>query len=242
MSSAAVTGERDLGRVPGWFGKIPALGDFAMRRMPSEFVTVWDDWLQRSLAATADALGAGWLDLYRHSPILRFALLPGLCGASLWAGIVMPSVDRVGRYFPLTIALALEERPGALAAAICAHDWFAALEEVALRTLERDASPEELDVGLAEVGFPWTPGDVGPAAALADWWRATPTAPFTTEVTDVGRLDDLILAGAEAVFTTSGRGRSLWWTRGTGATRLLCFSGLPPAERFVELLGGAAPR
>ncbi len=242
MSSAAITGETDLGRVPGWFGKIPALGDFAMRRMASGFVAVWDEWLQRSLAASATALGEGWLDFYRDSPILRFALLPSLCGASLWAGIVMPSVDRVGRYFPLTIALALEDRPGALAAAVCAHDWFAALEEVALRTLEQDASPEELDTGLAEVGFPWTPGDVGPAAALADWWRATPTASFTTEVTDVSRLDDLLLAGAEAVFTTAGRGRSLWWSRGTGTTRLLCFAGLPPPERFVELLGGAAPR
>src|SRR5262245_64080727 len=146
-----------------------------MRRMPSEFVAIWDDWLQRSLAASADALGAGWLDLYRHSPILRFALLPGLCGASLWAGIVMPSVDRVGRYFPLTIALALDARPGALAAAVSAHEWFAAIEQVALRTLESDALPEELDAGLADAPFPYVRADVGPAAALAEWWRATPT-------------------------------------------------------------------
>ena len=242
MSSAAVTGETDLGRVPGWFGKIPALGDFAMRRMASEFVAVWDDWLQRSLAASATALGEGWLDFYRHSPILRFALLPSLCGASLWAGIVMPSVDRVGRYLPLTIALALEERPGALAAAVCAHDWFAALEEVALRTLERDASPEELDAGLAAVGFPWTAGDVGPAAALADWWRATPTASFTTEV------DGRQSAGRPAPGGSGGGVRYSWARQvavvvsryGHHAAPLLCRA--PSSRALCRAPGGRAPR
>lgn len=239
MPSAVVREAPGFGRIAGWFGKIPALGDFATRRVPPEFVAVWDDWLQRSLASSASALGEAWLDVYRRGPMLRFALLPSVCGESLWTGIVMPSVDRVGRYFPLTIALALEAQPGALAAAISAHDWFAVVEEVALRTLESDASPDELDAGLAAAVFPWAPADVGPAAALAEWWRSTPTAEFATELADVGRLDDLVLAGAESVFTTAGRGRSLWWSIEGGAARFRCFSGLPPPERFADLLRGS---
>jgi type VI secretion system protein ImpM len=233
-----MSGEPGSGRIAGWYGKIPALGDFVTRRVPAEFVAVWDEWLQRSLASSATALGEAWLDVYRQGPMLRFALLPSVCGESLWTGILMPSVDRVGRYFPLTIALALEPRPGALAAAISAHAWFAVVEEVALRTLESDASPDQVDAGLAEAAFPWTPGDVAPAAALAEWWRTTPTAEFAAELPEVSRLDDLVLAAAESVFAIGGRGRSLWWSLGAGPTRLRCFSGLPPPERFADLMRG----
>ena len=234
-----MSSEAAEGRVAGWYGKIPALGDFATRRVPREFVAIWDHWLQRSLAASASALGEAWLDIYLQAPILRFALLPGLCGETLWAGIVMPSVDRVGRYFPLTIALALEAQPGALAAAVSAHEWFAALEQVALRTLESDASPEELEAGLAEAPFPYAPADAGPAAALAEWWRAAPTPTHAIELPDLNQLDDLVLAGAESTFTAAGRGKSLWWSVAGGGARLCCFSGLPPPEYFADLMRDA---
>jgi type VI secretion system protein ImpM len=236
VSSEAVTGEPGFGRIAGWYGKIPAVGDFATRRVPREFVATWDDWLQRSLASSASALGAAWLDVYLQGPILRFVLLPGICGESLWTGIVMPSVDRVGRYFPLTIVVALEERPGTLAAAVSSHNWFAALEKIALRTLESDALPEELDAGLVEAPFPWSPVDVGAAVALAGWWRTPSTAGHATDLADVNRLDDLVLAGAESAFTAAGRGNSLWWSLGEGRVRLRCFTGLPPPEYFSDLL------
>ncbi len=239
MPGATLSAELDPARVAGWYGKIPAVGDFATRRVPREFVALWDDWLQRSLAASTAALGAAWLDVYLHGPILRFALLPGVCGESLWAGIMMPSVDRVGRYFPLTIALALGARPGALAAAVSAHEWFAALEQIALRALESDASPEEIEAGLAQAPFPWTPGDAGPAAALAQWWRTTPTPTFVAALPDVRGLDDLVLASAESAFAAAGRGKSLWWSLGSGTARLNCFSGLPPPEYFADLLQDA---
>ena len=37
-------------RQAGWFGKLPSLRDFAQRRLPPEFVQVWDDWLGAELA------------------------------------------------------------------------------------------------------------------------------------------------------------------------------------------------
>src|SRR5512139_3843786 len=95
--------------MPGWYGKIPNLGDFASRRLPSRFIVAWDDWLQRALASSRAQLGGQWLDLYLTSPVWRFLLMPGVCGSAAWAGVLMPSVDRVGRYFPLTIALELPQ-------------------------------------------------------------------------------------------------------------------------------------
>ncbi len=93
--------------IPGWYGKLPHLGDFASRRLPGEFIRTWDVWLQEVLQATRASLGEAWLDCYLTMPIWRFVLLPGLVGPSGWAGVLMPSVDRVGRQFPLTLAVAL---------------------------------------------------------------------------------------------------------------------------------------
>ena len=76
-----MTGEASSA-VPGWYGKLPALGDFVSRRLPPEFVRTWDTWLQEGLGTTRAALGDGWLDCYLTAPIWRFVVLPGLVGSS----------------------------------------------------------------------------------------------------------------------------------------------------------------
>src|SRR5690606_10627892 len=96
---------------PGFYGKLPSRGDFVSRRLAQDFVGHWDAWLQQGLAASQAALGERWLDVYLTSPIWRFAVAPGLIAEAGYVGVLVPSVDRVGRYFPLTAALALP--PGA---------------------------------------------------------------------------------------------------------------------------------
>jgi len=91
----------------GFCGKLPNRADFVIRRLPLAYVEPWHDWLAATLAATRDALGPDWLDAYLYGPIWRFALPAGIAGPAAIAGTLMPSVDSVGRYFPLTIALAV---------------------------------------------------------------------------------------------------------------------------------------
>ena len=93
--------------IAGWYGKLPCLGDFASRRLDAEFITPWDAWLQRCIATSRQQLGEQWLDIYLTSPMWRFILAPGICGERACAGVLLPSVDKVGRYFPLTFALPL---------------------------------------------------------------------------------------------------------------------------------------
>src|SRR5262249_35940975 len=38
--------------IPGWYGKLPSLGDFASRRLPVEFVKAWDSCLQEVIPAS----------------------------------------------------------------------------------------------------------------------------------------------------------------------------------------------
>ena len=109
---------------PGWYGKLPALGDFASRRLPQNFIQPWDAWLQQGLAASRATLGEAWLETYLTSSIWRFVLAAECLGPGAWAGILVPSVDRVGRYFPLTIA-------APFASASQLEEWFAALESAA---------------------------------------------------------------------------------------------------------------
>jgi len=133
-----------VGAPPGWFGKLPTLGDFASRRLPERFIRPWDHWLQGALATAHAALGAHWLDTYLVAPVLRFWIAPGVLGETAWAGLMMPSVDRVGRHFPLTIA-----RPVAsLAAALTARDWFSALDGAARRVLDPSFTVDDFEGAL----------------------------------------------------------------------------------------------
>lgn len=144
--------------VPGWYGKLPALGDFASRRLSAEWISHWDDWLAAGLHQLREAAPDTWLNDYLASPAWRFALLPGSvpegAGDSLRVGVMIPSVDRVGRYFPLVVVSAPLARPldGAQVAAL--WQWAGQLEDIAVQALQDDWSAETLDAALANTAAP----------------------------------------------------------------------------------------
>ena len=98
----------------GAFGKMPGMGDFLRLNVSARFVQVWDGWLQGAMLAARNSLGDRWNECYFSAPIWRFSLprlsedLPGV------SGIMMPSVDRVGRQYPLTLAVPVPTGPSAL--------------------------------------------------------------------------------------------------------------------------------
>src|SRR5262245_49314569 len=116
----------------GFYGKLPSHGDFLARRVPDAFVGTWDPWLQECMAATRATLGDRWLDVYLTSPIWRFTCAAGACGPEGVAGIVVPSVDKVGRYFPLTIVAGLPRDVPPAAAAGALDEFFDRAERLAV--------------------------------------------------------------------------------------------------------------
>ena len=122
--------------IPGFYGKLPVLGDFVSRRLSREFINPWDKWLQSAMAASQQQLAEHWLKAYLSSPVWRFALSPGLCGNAGWLGVLMPSVDRVGRYFPLTLALPVSTDINLSDVFIANNAWFTEVESIALTALE----------------------------------------------------------------------------------------------------------
>ncbi|WP_347988891.1 type VI secretion system-associated protein TagF [Methylomonas sp. AM2-LC] len=128
----------------GFYGKIPALGDFVSRRLSRAFIDTWDQWLQSAMRSSQQTLGDDWLSIYLVSPIWRFALSPGICGATAWAGVVMPSVDRVGRYYPLTLVQSIDAQ--AMSSLFLPEsDWFDQLEDLALSVLDEEFDFDNFD-------------------------------------------------------------------------------------------------
>ncbi len=85
----------------GMFGKLPLKRDFVSVNTPREFLHAWEAWLQGGVSASRLKLGSNWQQVYLSAPIWRFWLGPGICGYPV-IGSFMPSIDGVGRYFPLT--------------------------------------------------------------------------------------------------------------------------------------------
>jgi type VI secretion system ImpM family protein len=114
------------------------LGDFFRLGVAGDFVPPWDAWLQGTLVAAEQALGGRFEGCYMSAPIWRFALPPGVAGQQGVVGVMMPSIDRVGRRFPLTLLAPTgqgEQAP--LRNMIWQAEVLAGLEELALQALTR---------------------------------------------------------------------------------------------------------
>jgi type VI secretion system protein ImpM len=162
----------------GWYGKLPGMGDFAQRRLPSRFVSAWDKWLQNGFEHLRFAK-SDWAQSYLEGHIWFFALGPSVIGAKPWLGVLLPSVDSVGRYFPLTVAMELTESddvaPDAISSLPSVH-LLDSCARVALDALENDSDAERFD-SLLQIAFKsWLQQSSGvnvvsvPRAARSDWF------------------------------------------------------------------------
>jgi type VI secretion system protein ImpM len=131
----------------GFFGKLPAKGDFVRDGLKEEFVEAWDGWCRRMLGASRAALGAAWERAWMEAPIWRFLIPAGACGGQAVLGVWFASVDKVGRHFPFGVfALA--------SATIDLEDggaWLDLAETLALACILDDAPHGELGAALGEV-------------------------------------------------------------------------------------------
>lgn len=226
----------------GFFGKLPGNGDFVQRRLPRGFVDPWDRWLQRGVAASRTQMGAGWLDTYLNSPIWRFVLAAGPCGTQGWMGVLMPSVDKVGRYFPMTLAVPLAEGHGPAQGAWLGDAWFAQAETAALVALDRDVDLEKFDAAVAGLGEPLAPE--GAAAYSPETPDAGPARAVCVTTPSADRLDMLFPNLLDALLGERFQGYSVWWTAGsqTIPPSMLACAAFPPPEGYAALLDGQYER
>ncbi|NIE75291.1 type VI secretion system-associated protein TagF [Pantoea sp. Ap-967] len=210
----------------GFYGKLACRGDFVSRGLPQGFIKPWDQWLAAGLQASQQALGERWLQAYLVSPLWRFALAPGVCGVDAVVGVLMPSIDKVGRYFPLTVAQVLAPQQPLAARVAGAEEWFESAEAALLGTLEPAASFEGFEAALPAPSR-------NPIPPLQDEPRVT--------VGGLQRLDATTPQGrAMALAECACAGMSLWWGRGCEhiPAGLMRCAGLPRSEDFADFLLG----
>jgi type VI secretion system protein ImpM len=205
--------------VTGYFGKVSTLGDFVSRGLPDGLVAAWDAWLQQCIQASREQLGERWLNHYLTSPVWRFAIAPGVLGPEGLGGVMMPSVDRVGRYFPLMIAAV-----GAPPLLDWFHKhvaWYDAIEDLARASLDPGFKLAQFD-GAPDPGLALVPQSV----PVHGTWRFA--------------LDEH--AGAQVV-AAALQGHSLWWTEGSPGVEpsMLVCAGLPRVQGFAEMLTDVQP-
>lgn len=205
----------------GAFGKMPSVGDFFRVNLPGGFVTAWDTWIQTAMLTAQRALGADWDAHYMTAPIWRFSLSAGLGGSSKMLGVLMPSVDRVGRRFPLTLATVVTTPGPAQLDHFSEEPLFMRLEDLALDALEDGMTREVLETRLAEIPAP----EFRRAAPLRAAGRSlvlTPAAPASP-------LPEL----AAALLAKRYEAPSIWSAVVNGIPRVMVCEGLPD-ETTVE--------
>lgn len=225
---------------PGYYGKLPLLGDFVSRRLPPDFIRVWDAWLQRSLTASRNQLADTWLDIYLTSPIWRFILSPNTCGATGWMGILMPSVDRVGRYFPLTLATAVTQENSLGGLFVSAGSWFEKLEYLALSALEDGFNLNAFDGQLQNEIFLSPRNTISETIANSERPNGHDAIAMHIAMDDLSQLPEAIAYLGSSLLSRVLPTYSLWSTHGSERVQpcLLAYQGLPPETVFAELISG----
>ena len=201
----------------GVFGKLPDQRDYVQHGMDAALMSLVDPWIQSCLQRSREDLQDAWLGAYLNAPIWRFWLGPSIIGQTV-LGALMPSVDGVGRYFPLMLA-SVSDRPFDAPEIEPQDDWFAQAEELLLAALAEDGTYSGLLDGAADLPDP-VPG-------VAEW----PASPdCKTALKNHRRTRQQDFYGP----------LSFWWSPPAAAddvpTLTHMWRGLPPPQEYAMLL------
>lgn len=197
----------------GVFGKLPDKRDYVQHGVDPALMQVLDPWLQACQQESRATFGDAWLDIYLTAPIIRFWLGSGIAGQTV-IGALMPSVDGVGRYFPLLVVGAYDGCPP--------PDrnrqpvWFTAAEAALLSALADDGTYDALLSAVVSL----------------------PGPDLTTDAAD-DAADDVAAGFAEATLQVLAQ-YTMWWIPADPATGRRAFTGLwrgmPPAAAYARMI------
>ena len=209
----------------GLFGKLPSHGDFVQSGLTRGFIEPWDDWLRQGIGHSRDVLGVGWLEAYLTSPAWNFVVAAGICGPMPHAGVLLPSVDMSGRYFPLTLAqeLPIEIQPITL---ITESAWYRDLEEIGRLLLAEEMHLNDVPERLAALAWSNDHPVLSSSGAKLDL--------SSLDFRDHQQLTKAVLDRAQVQFT-------LFWSKEGSeciGPSMLVSAGLPSLSGFPAMLSG----
>jgi len=216
------------------FGKLGAKRDFIAIATPPTFLEVWEPWVQAALSASRHQLGSQWQQAFLTAPVWRFWLGAAICGTTV-SGAIMPSVDGVGRYYPLTLHAVSGEVDSLPPPNIDPQDeWFGKAETFLLSTLDRAATFEQISDALDRLAVPRLQPTIADGSPI--------TLVGASAVGVVSAID--AFAGSFAALCSANQqvyaAASFWWTAGGEGFPAMALScrGLPDPFCYSSLLTG----
>jgi len=219
----------------GLYGKLPVKRDFIAEQVPLGFLPSFEPWLQGAVGTSRMLMGSRWQEIYLSAPIWRFWLGTSHCGRTV-TGAFMPSIDGVGRFFPLVVmAMADEGHVIPPPSHDPQSDWFDAAEDFLLSTLDETAAFTSLVEALAALP---PPRQMPTPPALPNiLTRGDGTLIHVTPTPDIDAAFASLSAADDAGLMTSG---TFWWTIGGDALPAISIAcrQLPDPHLFSGFLTG----
>lgn len=138
--------------IPGFFGKLPSMGDFVSRGWQAGTREGLDKLLQEAIAALMASSTAG-KEALAQAPCSALSIRPGAIGEQGLVCVVMPSQDRVGRVFPLCAGVQWTAE-GKDSMRWPPPDFARNLIGCVHRCVDASGDPDSLLAGIAAVGSP----------------------------------------------------------------------------------------
>jgi type VI secretion system protein ImpM len=227
-------------KVLGYHGKVPTHGDFVSRGLPSAFIGTWDVWLQEAIHSSRQQLGDNWLEYYLTSPIYRFALSSGICGDSTWMGTLMPSVDKVGRYYPMTISIK-DQSPANPFLALHQHsDWFEQVGALALSCLDDDFNLDNFYQKLCQINTGTSQSAAVSKPLVSQMDEMDFPDALRQPLSSIELMPEILPVILDRLLKDHCFAYSVWWTHGSEhvAPSLLICTGLPPFDGIAAMFDG----
>jgi len=216
----------------GFYGKLPTYGDFIQKRLPSDFINPWHEWLQSGMLACREKNPEGWLSYYLNCPAWSFVLAAGICGQQAVAGVTIPSVDRVGRYFNFTLASILPADVVPTVFASTQSEWLDSLESLALSILEEELDQDGIEDSINNL-----------SAELS--WNSNSHFTFNSDLehtrvisSESAGAPELIPGMLHELITKEHDSYGLWWHHGSPqvTAQLLSCAGMPTGKTYLGLM------
>lgn len=218
------------------YGKLPTKRDFIALGASRDFLNAWEPWLQSGVSASQATLGDQWQTAFLRAPIWRFWLGADLCGVSA-IGAFMPSLDKVGRYFPLTVFACADREAAIPPPEIDAQPgWFKSAEDFLISTLDHDMTFETAVQSLGQLAMPVRTELPGKSVADIIVERSATVAIQNEQKPFTELFGTLRQADHEKIYAAT----TCWWTVGGEdfSPMAFCAKRMPDPFLFAAMLTG----
>lgn len=215
-------------------GKLPSFADFIEGHLPIGLSKAWYAWAEQAMETSAVQLEDRWLNAYLTSPVWRFFIACDVVDLYAYAGIVVPSVDQAGRYFPFAVFLPIAQ--GQRVQFVNDHfAWYQAIEARVLaqldcQKLKVQSSMQSLDQALQQTISVWGSSKKERASDFAQPWVFSGYQEQHLDRSLLGLLMSRLSA------------ESLWWTEGNELDcqpyAVFVTQGLPDPALFSRMIVG----